>query len=68
MVMPIQTNSCPCCDKPIPTWGIITIVVFLCVFFFAFLPIWVVILESLFDMWSNFIYGVKESTKEWRKK
>jgi len=68
MPMPIHTNSCSCCDKPMPTWGIITIVVIVCVFFFAFLPIWTVMLEDFFSMWSNFIYGVKESIKEWRKK
>ena len=72
MPIPIQTNSCPCCDKPMPMWGIITIIVFLCVFFLALTPIWVDMAVDFFRMWSNFVYKVKESfkesIKEWRKK
>lgn len=70
--MPIRTNSCPCCTGDIPTWGIITFIVFLCVLFLALTPIWVDMATDFFRMWSNFIYRVKESykesSKEWRKK
>ena len=70
--MPIHTNSCPCCTEDIPTWGIITIVVILCIFFLALTPIWVDMTADFFIMWRNFIYRVKESykesIKEWRKK
>ena len=70
--MPIHTNSCSCCTGDIPTWGIITIIVFLCIFFLALTPIWVDMATDFFIMWSNFIYRVKESykesIKEWREK
>lgn len=70
--MPIHTNSCSCCDKPIPMWGIITIVVFLCIFLLAFTPMWVDMAADFLIMWRNFIHRVKycyeESIKEWRKK
>lgn len=70
--MPIHTNSCPCYLEDMPTWGIITIVVILCIFFLALTPIWVDMAVDFFRMWSNFVYRVKESykesIKEWRKK
>ena len=70
--MPIRTNSCPCCLENMPTWGIITIVVILCIFFLALTPIWVDMAVDFFRMWSNFVYRVKESykesIKEWRRK
>ena len=70
--MPIHTNSCPCCTGDIHTWGIITIIVFLCIFFLALTPIWVDMATDFFIMWRNFIYRVKESykesIKEWREK
>lgn len=70
--MPIHTNSCSCCLEDVPAWGIITIVVFLCIFFLAFTPILVDMAADFFRMWSNFVYRVKESykesMKEWRKK
>ena len=70
--MPIHTNSCPCCTGDIPTWGIITFIVFLCVLFLALTPIWVDMAADFFIMWRNFIYRVKESykesIKEWREK
>jgi hypothetical protein len=47
-----------------PTWGIITIVVIVCVFFLALTPVWVDIAVDFFRMWSNFVYRVKESFKE----
>lgn len=72
MPIPIRTNSCSCCDNPMPMWGVITIIVFLCVFFLAFTPIWLDMAVDFFRMWSNFVYRVKESykesIKEWRKK
>lgn len=69
--MPIHTNSRLYCDTPVPMWSIIAIIVFLCIFFLAFTPIWVDMTGDFFRMWSNFIYRVKysykESIKEWKK-